>query len=287
MALFLCLKPDGTSVVSDSNPLSSKHSSAGEPKTIECYVANDGKRNGVPNDSIQNLIYTNLQVRIEGVSYLLGQAIGQISSDTTLTFDSVAGWNIGTIIRSGTERMRIEEVLTDRSIRVARNYTADGGSSVISSHSISAKFTAESTTVSLALPQPGDYSKEGVYNAGGEPLTGGFDPTNLVASIGNQESANIIRSSNASVYSVNSIIQIDEEKMKVTNISNNDITVIRGFDGTDRNSHGQNSVITCVGIVDIAPRTHKFFIKNDPPAGLPTQKKADIKIVLMADEEPL
>lgn len=267
MALFLCLKSDGTSIVSNDNPLSTKHSSAGEPKTIECYIANDGKRNGVPNDTIQELIYTNIQVRIEGVDHLLGQAIGSITSDNTLMFDSVNGWNIGTILRSGTERLRVEEVLSEKSIRVTRNYTADGGSSVISSHQISANFVAESNTVSLALPQAADYSREGIYNAGGEPLTGGFDPTTLTVGINSNESSNVIRSSNGSVYTEGSVIQIGTEQMKIVSMTGNDLTVIRGYNGTDRNAHSQNDIITCVGIVDLAPKTHKFFIKNDPPAG--------------------
>ena len=67
MSLYLCLKEDATSVVSNDNPLSTKHSSSGEPQTIVAYVANDGKRNGVANDTIQQLIYTNLQVRISKI----------------------------------------------------------------------------------------------------------------------------------------------------------------------------------------------------------------------------
>jgi hypothetical protein len=74
--------------------------------------------------------------------------------------------------------------------------------------------------------------------------------------------------------------------MKVVAVSGNDVQVVRGYNST-RASHVQNSVIYMVGIVDKAPITHKFYIKNSPPAGLPTQKKKDIRIVLVADEEPL
>ena len=41
-----------------------------------------------------------------------------------------------------------------------------------------------------------------------------------------------------------------------------------------------------VGLVDKMV-THKIFIKNDPPGGLPTQKKADVKLVVISDEEPV
>lgn len=287
MSLYLCLKEDATSVVSNDNPLSTKHSSSGEPQTIVAYVANDGKRNGVANDTIQQLIYTNLQVRIEGVSYTLGQSVTISTSDVNLTFDSTEGWNIGTIIKHGTERCRIEEIVSSTVARVQRNYTADGKVSVATAHQIGSLFIAESDTVALALPNPTDYSTPGIFKDGGVALTDGFDPTNLTNGIDNSESSTIIKSSNASVYTNKSIIQIDNEQMKILSISGNDITVMRGYNNTNRTAHSQNSTITCVGIVDIAPVTHKFFIKNDPPAGLPTQKKADIKIVLIADEEPL
>ena len=74
--------------------------------------------------------------------------------------------------------------------------------------------------------------------------------------------------------------------MKITNIQGNEITVVRGYNNTNRTVHVQNAIIYCVGIADIGV-AHKFFVKNDPPAGLPTQKKADNKLVLVANEEPL
>ena len=83
-----------------------------------------------------------------------------------------------------------------------------------------------------------------------------------------------------------SIIKIDNEEMKITNIQGNEITVVRGYNNTNRTVHVQNAIIYCVGIADIGV-AHKFFVKNDPPAGLPTQKKADNKLVLVANEEPL
>ena len=56
--------------------------------------------------------------------------------------------------------------------------------------------------------------------------------------------------------------------MKVVGISGTDIQVLRGYNSTTRQSHSQNAVIYCVGIVDLSPTTHKIFVKNDPPAGL-------------------
>jgi hypothetical protein len=115
----------------------------------------------------------------------------------------------------------------------------------------------------------------------------GLDPTILTQALDSLDTSNIAKSNNGLKYYVNSLIKIDNEVMKVVAVSGNDIQVIRGYNGTTRSSHAQNSTIYCVGLVDKAPNTHKFFIKNDPPAGLPTQKKKDIKIVLVADEEPL
>lgn len=287
MALYLCLNEDGTGVVSPQNPIQTKHTNSGEPVTIPIYIFNDGKRTGVDNDSNPpELLYSNVQIKVEGVSYLLELEASPSTSDVTLNFDGVQGWNIGTIIKAGMERMRVEEILTPTSIRVQRNYTADGKSSTISGHGIGTRFVAETTTISLALPDINNYDNAGTFMSGGESLTGGIDPTTLAAGINALESTNVIRSSNASRYAIGSIIKIDKEEMKITGISGNDITVMRGYNGTARAAHTQNATIYCVGIVDINV-THKFFMKNDPPSGLPTQKKSDVKLVLMADEEPV
>lgn len=287
MALYLCLNQDGTGIVSAQNPIQTKHTNSGEPVTIPVYIFNDGKRSGVDNDSNPpELLYANTQIKVEGVAYLLEMEISPSTSDVTLNFDSVAGWNIGTIIKAGMERMRVEEVLTPTSIRVQRNYTADGKPSSISGHSIGTRFAAESTNVSLALPDVNNYENPGAFLSGGESLTAGLDPTTLSLSVNAQENSNVIRSSNASRYAKGSVIKIDKEEMKVLSISGNDMTVLRGYNGTTRAAHNQNAIIYLVGIVDINV-THKFFVKNDPPAGLPTQKKSDVKLVIMSDEEPV
>ena len=140
-------------------------------------------------------------------------------------------------------------------------------------------------SVSLALPDPDNYNNPGSFLNGGESLTVGLDPTKLTLALGNQDSATTVRSSDATKYSVGCLIRIDNEIMKVTEISGNNMTVIRGYNDTQRVSHNGNAIIYCVGIVDINV-AHKIFIKNSPPAGLPTQKKADVRISVMADEEP-
>lgn len=286
MALYLCLKSDGTSPVTNDNPISTKHTNAGDAKTVAVYIANDGMRKGVPNDANPPaLIYTNIQIRVEGVAYKLDKALAPSTSDTNLVFDSVEGWNIGTIIQAGTERMRIEEVLTKTSVRVQRNYNADGKNSIISGHVIGTSFVAESTSVSLALPDPANSNNPGPFLNGGESITAGIDPSTLVTALTALETATTVRSNNAALYSKGALIKIDNEIMKITAIDGNDITVIRGYENTIRASHDTNSTIYCVGIVDIG-KAHKFYIKNAPPAGLPTQKKSDIKITLMSDEEP-
>ena len=71
MALYLCLKDDCTSVVSDSNPLATKHTNQGEAQTIKCYLFNDGMRTGVSGDtSGMELIYTNINILNEGLRIL-------------------------------------------------------------------------------------------------------------------------------------------------------------------------------------------------------------------------
>lgn len=286
MALYLCLNEDGTGIVSEQNPIQTKHTNSGEPVVKPVYIFNDGKRSGVENDSNPPaLLYSNIQVRVDGVSYLLERDISSSSSDVNLIFNGIDGWNIGTIIKAGMERMRIEEVLSSNSVRVQRNYTADGKPSTITGHGQQTNFISETSAVSLALPEPNNYANPGAFLPGGDALSGGIDPTNLVLSLGAGESANVVRSSNASRYAIGSIIKINSEEMKVLSVAGNDITVLRGYNGTTRTPHPQNSTIFLVGIVDIKI-THKVFIKNDPPAGLPTQKKADTKIVVMSDEEP-
>ena len=289
MALYLALNPDGTGVVSEANPIQTKHSSEGEAITVPVYLFNDGKRKNVENDTNPPaLIYTNIQIKVEGVAYTLAQPLTGSISDVTVTCDSVSGWNLGTIIKSGLERMRIEELLTANSCRVTRNYSADGKASSLSAHSTLAVFTAETTSVSLALPNPSDvtYDTAGTFLSGGVSITTGLDPSFLSQAVNNLEATNIIKSNNALKYANNSLIKIDNEIMKVVAVVGTDIQVLRGY-GTAREAHSQNAIIYCVGIVDLTPVTHKFFIKNDPPAGLPTQKKKDIKIVIVADEEPL
>ena len=286
MALYLCLNEDGTGIVSAQNPIQTKHTSNGEPMTVPVYIFNDGKRKGVDNDTNPpELIYTNIQVKVEGVGYTSEKEISPSSSDVTLVFSSVAGWNIGTVIKAGMERMRVEEVLSANSVRVTRNYTADGGSSTLTGHTTGTMFIAEATSVSVALPDINNPSNPGTFMNGGETLTTGLDPSYLTTSVNDSENANIMKSLRASKYAVGSIIKIDQEEMKVLSVSGNDITVLRGYNGTRRQSHNANSIIYLVGMKDINT-THKIFIKNDPPSGLPTQKKSDVKIVIIADEEP-
>lgn len=287
MALHLCLNSDGTGLVSPQNPIQTKHTNSGEPVTVPVYIYNDGKRSGVENDSNPpELLYANTQIKVEGVSYLLEREVSPSNSDVTLNFDSVSGWNIGTILQAGMERMRVEEVLNNKAVRVQRNYTADGKPSTLSSHNVGTRFTAEATTISLALPDVNNYNNPGTFLPGGEALVNGLDPTILALAVNNLETSNIIRSSDASKYANGSIIKIDKEEMKVLSTSGNDMTVLRGYNGSTRTAHSQNATIYLVGMVDKMV-THKIFIKNDPPGGLPTQKKADVKLVVISDEEPV
>ena len=289
MALYMALNSDSTSVISDSNPIQTKHSSEGEPVSVSVYIYNDGKRKNVANDSNPPpLLYSNLRINVVGVSYVLQQLITSSISDINLYFDSVSGWNIGTIIIAGMERIRIEEVLSNTSVRVTRNYTADGKTSIMSSHSVGEVMVAETLNVSLALPDPSDisYSTAGTYIPNGGSLQNGLDPSLLTTSLDAQDTSTIVASNNGLLYKVNSLIKIDNETMKVVAVAGNNIQVIRGYSST-RANHTVSAIIYCVGLVDLAPITHKVFIKNDPPSGLPTQKKKDIQIVLVADEEPV
>jgi hypothetical protein len=290
MALFLALNSDSTNVVSENNPIQTKHSSDGEAVTISTFVFNTGTRTNVANDTNPPpLLYSNLQVRLQGVAYTLAQSIDANISTTVLTFDNTSGWNIGTILKEGLERVRVEELISGTQIRVTRNFSADGKSSSISGHSIGGIFTAETTSVSLALPDPNDptYNTPGPFITAGNPITTGLDPTILTQALNNLDTSVIVKSNSALKYHVSSTIQINSEQMKIIGISGNDIQVIRGYNNTTRASHAMGTTIYCVGLVDVAPNTHKIFVRNDPPAGLPTQKKKDIKIVLVADEEPL
>lgn len=288
MALYLAHKDDGTSVVSPENPISTKHTTAGEAQIVACYVCNDGKRKDVVNDTDPPpLIYNNIRLMVAGVGYTLQQPLTVSVADTIVQLNSVDGWNIGTIIKAGTERMRVEEILSERSVRVQRNYSADGVPSVAAAHQIGAFFQADASTVTLALPSVDDYSIPGVFQPAGVALADGLDPTKLMLEIGSDDTDNSVRSSDAAKYTIGAIIKIDNEKMKITNIAGNVMTVLRGYENTQRTRHTQNSIITCVGIVDVAPVTHKFFIKNDPPSGLPTQKKRDVEVSIVGDEEPL
>lgn len=286
--LYLCLNEDGTGIVDDNTyTINTKHTNSGEPATLPLYVVNDGVRYGTTESAGSvPLVYTGTQIRIEGVTYTLQSPLSASISDVNVTLTGTDGYNIGTILKAGTERMRVEEVVSKYVVRVTRNYTADGGSSTMAGHTNGTSFVADTSTVSLALPVVTDYSSAGSFLPSGSSLSTGFDPSTLVMTVDNQETSTTIRSSNASRYAKNSVIKIDSEEMKVVQVQSNEITVIRGYNNTQRAVHSQNSIIYCTGISDIGV-AHKFFVKNDPPAGLPTQKKADVKIVLMANEEPL
>ena len=287
MALYLCLNKDGTSAVTNDNPISTKHTNAGNSQIVEVYIANDGKRKGVNNDTDPPpLIYTNIEIRVEGVSHKLATAIAASPSITDLKFDSVEGWNIGTIITEGPERMKITAILSNTSVRVQRNYDIDGKDSAINTHPQASIFVADATSVALALPSPSESDTNGPFEAGGASISKGLDPSMLTRALTAAEDSNILRSNKPTLYHLNSLIKINDEIMKITDIkANGDITVIRGCENTIRTAHNVNDTIYCVGIVD-KKIGHKFYIKNTPPPGLPTQKKSDIKIVLMSDEEP-
>jgi len=287
--IYLTLNSDGSGNVSSSLPIQTKHTSEGESVITQIYLNNSPARANVsPDLNPPPLIYTSIKLNVEGVSYILAQALISSISDTSVICDSIDGFNIGTILKVGLERMRVEEVLSGTSIRVTRNYTADGKSSTMSSHSIGAVLTADTSAVSLALPDPSDttYNTAGTFLAAGASITTGIDPSILTLAVDNLDTSNIIKSNNALKYAVGSTIKIDSEEMKVVAVSGVDIQVLRGYNGTSRASHNQNAIIYLVGLVDLSPVTHKVFVKNDPPAGLPTQKKKDVKIVIVADEEP-
>lgn len=287
MALYLCLRDDCTSIVSDDNPISTKHTNQGEPQTLRLYLFNDGLRTGVSGDnSGMELIYTNINILVEGYSHTLQTALSPSTSATTVTLDTTAGWGIGTIVKAGLERMRIEEIVSNNTVRVTRNYTADGGTSTIATHTVGTTITPETTNVSLAPASVDDANTAGTFLNGGEQLTVFLAPTYLQNAVTSAETATSITSSDGSMYSKDCIIQIDSEQMKVTEVSGNTLTVIRGYNGTARVGHSVRSIIYLVGLTE-SYKAYPFYIKNDPPSGLPTQKKYDIKIKISTDEEPL
>lgn len=287
MALYLCLNSDCTGIVTDTNPLQTKHTNQGEAQTIRCYLFNDGKRTGVDNDtSGMALIYTNINILIEGLSHTLQAALSPSTSATNLTLDSTDGWGIGTILKAGLERMRVEEIISSTNVRVTRNYTADGGVSNIGTHTVGATITPETTNVSLAPASVDDVTQAGTFLGGGETLSVFLAPTYLSNALTSAESATTVQSGDGTQYAENDIIQIDSEQMRIDAVSGNTLTVTRGFNNTTRANHQARAIINLVGMSQIG-KAYPFFIKNDPPSGLPTQKKYDIKIKISTDEEPL
>lgn len=287
MALYLCLNNDCTGVVNDNNPLSTKHTNQGEAQTIKCYLFNDGLRTGVENDtSGMELIYTNINILVEGYSHTLQTALSPSTSATTMVLDTSAGWGIGTIVKAGLERMRIEEIVSNNTVRVTRNYTADGGTSTIATHTVGTIITPETSNISLAAASVDDANTAGTFLNGGETLSVFLAPTYLQNALTSAETATSVTVSDGSVYSKNCIIQIDNEQMKVNEVSGNTLTVTRGYNGTARVGHSVRSIVNLVGLTETY-KAYPFYIKNDPPSGLPTQKKYDIKIKISTDEEPL
>lgn len=289
MALGLYHDAECQRPVSDADPYVSKHTNAGEPVVTKLFIANDGKRKGVNTDVPGEiaLIYTNLKVQVEGRQIQLEATLSPSTGDNTLTVESTDGLNIGVIMKGGLERMRVEEVVSAKVVRVTRNYTADGGTSTIQSHAIGTLFICETTMVSLALPNPNDttYASAGTFGQGGEALLNGVDPSLLQNQLDAQASTTLIRSNNGSKYSANGLIKIDNEIMKVTNVNGNELTVVRGYNGTTRASHLQGAIIYNCGLVDIAPVSHPVFVRVTPPSGLPTQKSRSIYVVVQSDEE--
>lgn len=287
MALFLCKNADGSGIINDTNTLQTKHTNQGEPQTLKVYLSNDGKRTGVENDtSGMALIYTNISILIEGYSHTLTSALAPSTSATTLNLDSTDGWGIGTILKSSTERMRVEEIISDTSVRVTRNYTADGGVSNIGTHIVGTSIIPDTATISLAPVSVDDTTQPGNFNNGGETMTIFLAPTYLTNVLTSAESATTVQSGDGTQYAANDIIQIDNEQMCILAVSGNTLTVSRGYNNTQRSNHQARSVIYLVGMSQVG-KTYPFFIKNDPPSGLPTQKKYDIKIKISTDEEPL
>lgn len=313
MALYLSHTSDGANLVTAQNPIQTRHSSNGEADVIPLYLFNDGKRTNADDTTIQALRYTNIKIKIEGVSYKLADTLDMNVNDTTLIVDVPVGetlkWNVGTVllINSSTgvyqgERLYVEKLLSTNSVQVRRNYTTNmpvGTTSTLKEHRFTNNLTvvAETASVSLRLPYVDDYTTEPAENdfqTGGLPLDLGLDPTRLTVNI-TDPNANIIYCSNGLRYKVDSLIKVDNEVMKVVGSTADSIQVVRGY-GSMATTHeaintttGKQTYIYNVGLVDTLADgvTHKFYLKNDPPANLPTQKKQDIRIVIEADEEPL
>lgn len=296
MALYFCKNANGTSIVDDINKIETKHVSTGnDPKTIPLYIFSDGKRKGVANDvaGAQKLVYTNNQILIEGVTHILQNTLPPSKSSTTVELDSTEGYGIGTVLKSKTERMRVEQVVSKTRLLVQRDYT-EGGVSVIAGHDVGDRLVAETTSVSLALPLPTDYSKPDTFLEGGASLTVGLNPTELKESIDDRESTNIIKCGDGTKYHVNCLIKIDNEIMKVVAVNGNDLTVYRAWDGTAIARHTSGAIIYVFGIACYlaagetdTTKTFKIFLKVQPSQNLPTQRKSDTKLSLLSDENPL
>ena len=313
MALYLSHTADGKNLVTALNPIQTRHSSNGEADIIPLYLFNDGKRTNADDTTVQPLRYTNIRVKIEGVGYKLTKTMDPTYTDTTLTVEIPTGetlkWNVGTILYINTstgtyngERMYVEKILGTNSVQVTRDYRTNipaGVTSTLKQHQYTANLVAvpETTSVALRLPYVDNYTTEpaeGDFQTGGLALTAGLDPTRLTADI-NDPAATTISSSNGLLYKTGSLIKIDDEIMKVESSTATAIQVTRGY-GSLATTHraittgGIQTYIYLVGLVDVLSvdsMTHKFFLKNDPPENLPTQKKQDIRIVIEADEEPL
>lgn len=302
MALYFCKNANGTSIVDDINKIETKHVSTGsDPKTIPLYIFSDGKRKGVATDvaGSQQLIYTNTQIVIDGVTHILQNTLPPSKSSTTVELDSTEGYGIGTILKSKTERMRVEQVVSKTRLLVTRDYN-EGGMSVIAGHDPGDRMVAETTAVSLALPLPNDYDKADTFLSGGEPLIAGLNPTVLLQAVDDRETTNIIKCGNGTKYHVDCLIKIDNEIMKVTAINGNDLTVRRGWEGTVISRHdvtsidGKSTLVYLFGIANYLAagetdvnKTHKIFLKVQPPSGIPTQRKSDVRLSLISDENPL
>lgn len=292
----IALNPDGSNIIGGDIELVSRHTSAGESKTVPVYLINDGKRAGVPSEAPNTmvLLYSNLKVSLEGKTATLQQELQASTSDVIVELSTLDGFGIGTILQSAGERFKIDAILSNKTVQVTRNYTADSGLSVINTHSVGEVFTAETTSVALALPSPNNYEEMGTFVDAGKPLTKGLNPTYLATSIDGRDTSTLVKSSSGIRYHRNAIIQIDEEQMKVVSIDGNNLTVVRGYNGTTRANHSQNAIIYLVGIANYlegtdvtGQKTYKVFLKISPPAKLPTQRLKAVNLVISCDEEAL
>ena len=182
--------------------------------------------------------------------------------------------------------MRIEEIINATSLRVTRNYTADGNTSTLATHTVGATLTPETNNISLAPVSVDDNNVAGTFLNGGETMDNFLAPTYLQNALTSAAASTAITCSDGTQYAVNDIIQIDSEQMKIVEANGNNLVVVRGYNGTTRAGHSAQTVIHLVGLTQ-SYKAYPFFIKNDPPSGLPTQKKYDVKIKISTDEEPL